>query len=271
MTGKKGKKGNKALAIVPVEDRQAPPERMSNVKDVLAPVFNQAQMNLLLNRTPDYAKQKRPGPGGKSLTYVKHGYVTDQLNKAFGFDWDLLIDPIEGNKMYTLQVETYTDGKTEKTTRHLSVCGRLVVRVHNKAGSVVTQITKSGFGSQIWNSGMELGDALKAAKSDLLKVCAAQLGVALDLYWSDLDEQNKFEDEQERRRVIEEQEAITVLAEDITDKRPANAVALIARASADFKMTLEQIDMTLGPGWMNRYNPDMWDTLQAEHDKKAGA
>lgn len=175
-----------------VLQREAPVQRVMNVKDIVQPTFNPAQLRIVTNETPKWAIKTRQGRGGKTFKYVPHGYVTDTLNKAFGFDWDLYIDPIEGKKMFSLEIEEIKgkDGKIEKVDRHVVVAGRLVVRVHGKNGD--RTITKSGFGSQLWLPTMELGDALKAARSDLIKTCAFQLGIALDLYWNERAELDDF-------------------------------------------------------------------------------
>jgi len=235
--------------------REAPEERKQAITDFLMPLFNDAQMRLLVNKTPAYAIMKRQGAGGQMLSYVKHGYVTDQLNKAFGFDWDLIIDPMANGQMYALEIESIPriDGKTNKAlspieTRHIAVCGHLVVRVHDAKGNVKGTITKSGFGSQTWNAKMELGDALKAAKSDLLKVCAAQVGVALDLYWNDMDEVQKYEDEQEKKRQRNEQQAIidASFTEDDSPANPTSGIELITRALSELGLNGQAVAEMLG-------------------------
>lgn len=270
MTTTKKKPVNKAKAIE-LSNREAPVERQQSVKDFLAPLFNDAQMRLLVNQTPEYAKMKRPGAGGRMLTYVKHGYVTDQLNKAFGFDWDLIIDPMSNGQMYALQIETFkvVDARTnkpmpDKEVRHVAVCGHLVVRVHDSKGNVKGSITKSGFGSQIWLPSMEFGDALKAAKSDLLKVCAAQVGVALDLYWNDMSEVSKFEEEQERKRLEQEQQEI-LEASFVDDNHPVNGVQLLARAKSELGLELDEIEKRLGMKFAQineTYKVEYWDKLK---------
>ena len=259
----------KSKAVV-LSDREAPIERVQSAKDYLASVFNDAQMNLLLNRTPEYAKKKRPGPGGKALTYVSHGYVTDQLNKIFGFNWDLVLDQMANGKMYELQVEI--TGKNNRgqdiTTRHLAVCGHIEARIvkNNKS----TTIIKYGFGSQIWHPTMEFGDALKAARSDLLKTCAMQIGVALDLYWNDMAEVEKFEqlqDEKRKQDELEQQEIIEASLSDVETSKnngyPVNGVSMISKALA-LKMTKEEIEEAVGMTTdeiINSYKPEYWNIL----------
>lgn len=224
------------------EQREAPLARRLNSSEVIGPVMNEAQLRIVTGKTPDYAIRRRQGPGGRSLSYVSHGYVTDQLNKAFGFDWDLEILPMANGMMYALENEHIIDAKTKDVkaiTRHVAVCGKLTVRIHDpKTLEVKATIVKSGFGSQIWLPTMELGDALKAARSDLIKTCATQLGVALDLYWNDQAEVEQYQRRMgEAERMKFEAEAVAALL----NGAPKTPVLLISRAQKDLKMSLEDI------------------------------
>jgi hypothetical protein len=228
--------------------REAPEERSLTQASIIQPVLNDAQLAIMLNKTPAWAIKKRQGGGGKIYTYVPHGYVTDTLNKAFGFDWDLILDPMFDGRMYAMEIEEITDktGKVTKTNRHMAVCGRLVIRVHDpeKPRELVTTITKSGFGSQLWLPAMELGDALKGARSDLLKTCAYQLGIALDLYWNERAEIADFEAIQnEQIAKIEKEKQIL-----IWEKKgvPTDFGTLLSRSKQDYGYLGEQIEQILG-------------------------
>lgn len=234
--------------IVDLGERAAPLDRRVEKKEIITPVFNDAQLNIILGRTPNYAIKKRVGPGGKPLSYVPHGYVTDQLNKAFGFDWDLILNQTSNGSMYSLEIENIYKREGNKITnevvgqmRHVVVTGQLVIRIH-KPGSpvVVATITKSGFGSQQWLPSMELGDALKGARSDLLKTCAYLLGIALDLYWDDAAEFQEYQRRmtEKERADFEAQAMAELLAK---DKAPGNVVLLISRAAQEFNMDLDDI------------------------------
>lgn len=240
MAAKKGKvideQGNETE-----DSREAPPERQKGLMSVILPVLSQEQMKAVLFKTPDHAKLKRQGRGNKVMTYVKHGWVTDQLNKIFGFDWDLELIPMADGKMYALEIEQLKDGSE---TRHVAVCGRLVMRIHRKDdGEVFTTITKAGFGSQIWLPTMELGDALKAARSDLLKTCASQVGIALDLYWDDQAEfaqYNKRKEEEEAK-----QREAEAMAKELARGVPSSGILLIARANSDYKLDGDALEAKL--------------------------
>lgn len=203
--------------------REAPKERMLKPEEIIMPAFSQAQLRVLTNQTPKWAIKVRQGKGGMLYKYVPHGYVTDMLNKLFGFDWDLVIDPIEDGKMYSLQIEKFQDG-TE--TRHVSVAGHLIVRAGK--GKEQKQIVKYGFGSQTWNKTMEFGDALKGARSDLIKTCAYQLGIALDLYYNEKAELDSYVEKQNKQN---EAQRIT---EQLKPEVPNTPILLLTRSQSDF-------------------------------------
>lgn len=227
--------------------REAPVQRAINNSDIVQPVMNDAQLSIMLNKTPAWAVKTRQGGGGKMYTYVPHGYVTDTLNKAFGFDWDLIIDPMADGKMYALEIEEVVNAQTKsvmKVNRHIAVTGRLIVRIHDPiTGEVKATITKSGFGSQLWLPTMELGDSLKAARSDLLKTCAFQLGIALDLYWNERAEINSFEGEQ---RISEDRKKAEELLKN-WEKRgvPTNFGSLLSKAKTDYNFDGSKIEEIL--------------------------
>ena len=214
-------------------------------------VFSASQIEQLSASTPEHAKRHRPGGGGKSLTYVPHGYVTGKLNQVFGYDWDFILLPVFDGSIVK-QVDIYTplsksaspvmreraleyQGRLCAVTHNLSVYGQLTVRVRNTKGAIVTTITKPGVGSSIWHEENEYGDAVKSAKSDALKVAAHEIGIALDLYWDEDAEFDKFEQQQE-----EAQEALELAA------MPSTIVELITRAQTDYGLNGVGLQTRLG-------------------------
>lgn len=168
-------------ALAQTETREAPAEREAvTYSDLMQAVVNRAQFEILRGKTPDYAIQIRPDNGFK---YVQHGYVRDQLNRAFGFDYDFKCLSVFNGKPYDIQTQTVNN----KPVENLVVLGELTVRIRNPKNvqEILTTIVKQDFGSHVWRNKIELGDSLKAATSDAFKRCALGLGVANDLYWSD--------------------------------------------------------------------------------------
>ncbi len=142
--------------------------------------LNQAQLAFITQKTPKQFIKKRPGPGGKEFSYVEVGYVINILNQVFGYNWDF--------KILDQQI-----GKKQVWVR-----GELTVRVDNQS------LTKGQYGgadikvSRTSGEPLSIADDLKAATSDCLKKCASMIGIAGDLYWSDLDNWSLIdEDDQE--------------------------------------------------------------------------
>ena len=160
--------------------------------EVIASVMNEAQFAIISGRTPKSAIKKRPGKGGKTFSYVPHGYVTSVLNRAFGFDWDFTLLP-NGNGDYYQLIQgkkTMSGGREVNTPDSVVVVGQLTIRIHNpnNIAETIATITKSSTGEKEFVPGMTWGSLIKSAESDALKKAASRLGVALDLYWQDADE-----------------------------------------------------------------------------------
>jgi hypothetical protein len=129
--------------------------------------LNANQLALLMKRTPDKFVRTRPAKGGGSWTYVSGGYIRKVLNLMFGWDWDFeVLSEIErGNQVI--------------------VKGKLTCRVNGRA------IVKTQFGCKeiMYKRGtqdpLNLGNDYKAAATDALKKCAADIGIASDIYGKD--------------------------------------------------------------------------------------
>jgi len=100
---------------------------------------------------------------GKPLSFVEGSYMKRCLNYACLFDWNFDV------------IESREDLIGDKT--HFSVCGKLTIRTTEGK-----TISKTQWGSQVLKAKQEVGDALKGATTDALKKCAADLGIAADVY-----------------------------------------------------------------------------------------
>jgi len=143
-------------------DRQ---EYIKDQKDAIVSKIGKAQALLLMQKTPRGEIRKRKlnpsNPKSPEFHYVEHAYVSEILNLAFVLDWDLVID------------------RTERVGEEVIVEGHLTVRAKGKA------ITKYGTGGAkkiANNPNQTWADVYNSATSKLLKVCAARLGLGLDLY-----------------------------------------------------------------------------------------
>ncbi len=129
--------------------------------------LNANQLALLMKRTPDKFVRTRPAKGGGAWTYVSGGYIRKVLNLMFGWDWDfeVLSEVVQANQVI--------------------VKGKLTCRVNGRA------IVKTQFGCKeiMYKRGtqdpLNLGNDYKAAATDALKKCAADIGIASDIYGKD--------------------------------------------------------------------------------------
>jgi len=134
--------------------------------------LNASQLALILKKTPKQYVKQRPAKGGGTWDYVSGGYVKKCLNLMFGWDWDFEI--IDEKIMHGEVV----------------VKGRLTCRSNGK------EIVKMQFGNkdimyrklqqgETERVPLSIGNDLKSAATDALKKCAAEIGLAADIYNKD--------------------------------------------------------------------------------------
>lgn len=134
-------------------------------------VLNADQLNFIFKKTPKKHVYKRVAKGGGQWEYVTGVYVKKVLNLVFGFNWSFEV----------------VEHKIDLDVAQAYVLGRLTVNSNGK------QIVKMQFGrvdikfrKQPNENGIRLpldvGNDLKAATTDALKKCAAELGIASDVY-----------------------------------------------------------------------------------------
>lgn len=135
--------------------------------------LNEKQLQHILKRTPSQFVKQRPAKGGGQWAYVTGGYVKKCLNLMFGWDWD-----------FEILSEQILHGE-------VVVKGKLTCRSNGK------QIVKMQFGNKdviyrkqsadeiskgLDRVPLSIGNDLKAASTDCLKKCAAEIGIAADVY-----------------------------------------------------------------------------------------
>lgn len=170
-------------------------------------VFSTGQLQRLFKPTPkEHIHQLTKG--GKTFDYVEGGYVRRQLDVLFGFDWDFEV------------VSITRDGDA-------IICqGKLTGRTET-----AKPIVKMQFGGSTikykkeTKTPLDIGNDYKAATTDALKKCAAEFGIARDVYYANefveakiieselsdeetLDEEAKQLNEQTRLLSEDEKEAI---------------------------------------------------------------
>ena len=126
--------------------------------------LNANQLKQLLKKTPAQYVKKRPAKGGGQWDYVTGGYVKKVLNLMFGWDWDFEIISEQ-----VLHGEAIVKGKLTCRTN-----GRTIVKM--QFGNKDIMCKK---GTDI---PLSIGNDLKAASTDALKKCAAEIGIAADIY-----------------------------------------------------------------------------------------
>lgn len=139
----------------------------SEIAKVENNALNAFQLQTLLKRTPKAYVRERPAKGGGKWKFVSGGYVKKVLNLMFGWDWDF--------EVVSEQVEY----------GQVIVKGKLTCRSNGK------EIVKMQFGKKDivfkrgTNDPLDIGNDFKAATTDALKKCAAELGIAADIYNAD--------------------------------------------------------------------------------------
>lgn len=126
--------------------------------------LNSGQLKHILNRTPKQYIKQRPAKGGGTWDYVTGGYVRKCLNLMFGWNWSFEI--------------------VDEKILH----GEVIVKGKLTCVSNGASIVKMQFGNKdiICKKGtdipLSIGNDLKAAATDALKKCAAEIGIAADIY-----------------------------------------------------------------------------------------
>ncbi|ASK29686.1 hypothetical protein CEY12_06015 [Chryseobacterium sp. T16E-39] len=136
---------------------------ISKTKDLILSVD---QLNTVIGKTPAKAKKNRPAKGGGTWTYVSGSYMKKQLNMLFGWNWDFEI----------------------VSEQILIEAGEVIVKGKLTCRSNGNTIVKMQYGNKdiMFKKGttvpLSIGNDMKAAATDALKKCAAELGIAQDVY-----------------------------------------------------------------------------------------
>lgn len=138
--------------------------KASDLTKVENTILNPFQLQMLLKKTPKAYIKTRPAKGGGTWEFVSGGYFRKVLNMMFGWDWD-----------FEIKDKQFMFGQ-------VIVEGRLTVRSNG------TTVIKEQIGRKdvVFKKGttdpLDIGNDFKAAATDALKKCAAELGIAADIY-----------------------------------------------------------------------------------------
>lgn len=147
-----------------IKDNELATVTMEEISLAELDVYNSGQAQVLLRKTPKQYVKERPAKGGGKWEYVTGGYVKKVLNLVFSFNWD-----------FEILDEQILHGEA-------IVKGRLTCRSNGHT------VVKTQYGNKeiVYRKNTEkplsIGNDLKAAATDALKKCAAELGVANDIY-----------------------------------------------------------------------------------------
>lgn len=139
--------------------------------------LNKEQLQFLLKRTPEAYIKERPAKGGGKWKYVTGGYVKKVLNLMFGWNWSFEI-----MEQSIIQDEVVVKGKLTVTSNGITVTK---MQYGNKDIAFRTESYKDETGQtkkRHTDKYLSIGNDMKAAATDCLKKCAAELGIAADIY-----------------------------------------------------------------------------------------
>lgn len=151
--------GDKKLALITAED-------LSLVEDN---ALNEFQLRQLLQRTPKQYVRERPAKGGGKWKYVTGGYVKKTLNVMFGFDWsfEILDQMVQFGEVIVKGKLTCNSG------------GKSIVKMQYGNKDIAYKRQPDDKGERV---PLSIGNDMKAAATDCLKKCAAEIGIAADVY-----------------------------------------------------------------------------------------
>lgn len=144
--------------------------------------FTQPQLLKMLQKTPSNHIYRRPAKGGGEWEYVTGTYVKKVLNYVFGWMWSTEVMSVE--------------------EKHGQVVVRLRLTILKPDGTPL--LHKEDFGKKDiakkkdGTGPLDYGNDVKAAETDALKRCAAQFGIASDIYGGE-----EFREIQYEEKVIE--------------------------------------------------------------------
>lgn len=134
--------------------------------------LNDKQLALILKRTPAQYVKTRPAKGGGTWDYVPGGYMKKILNLMFGWDWDF---EIMDEKI--MHGEVIVKGKLTCRSN-----GKEIVKMQYGNKDIMYRKLQQGETERV---PLSIGNDLKSAATDALKKCAAEIGIAADIYNKD--------------------------------------------------------------------------------------
>lgn len=200
------------------------------------------QILTMFQRTPQKHVHTRPAKGGGTWDYVTATYVKKVLNYVFGWLWsfEIVSEKESGNQVVVRGRLTILNPKTLEPMLVKEQYGRADIKKAKTGGT------------------LDLGNDYKAAASDALKKCAAELGIASDIYgkqeFKEIDPNfgNKPQvpsGGDQAKGIQPETEQIMKVAQEMGAKAGPTMVAFVARMTGekltDWRMTSAQAKSVL--------------------------
>jgi len=132
-------------------------------------LLNEKQLAFILKRTPKQYVRRRPAKGGGEWEYVSGGYIKKVLNLVFGWNWSFEI-----MEQLVMHDEAIVKGKLT-----VMVEDKAVVKMQFGNKDIIYKKAPNEKGERV---PLSIGNDLKAASTDALKKCAAELGICADIY-----------------------------------------------------------------------------------------
>ena len=192
---------------------------------VLSQLAVSPRQNIILTTPtpPEYIKTRK-GKGNRMFTYIEGGYVIAKLNEAFSpVGWD-----------FEIVAQGQSDRKPDdKADGEVWVRGKLTIKDHKNG----YEVSKTQYGQHTLYKGNMIGDAYKAASTDALKKCASMLGIGLDVYWQQLDNEQYVIEAPAPKKVLSTEEMITTakkIIDGYTNKQQVNRAARMVNESKKY-------------------------------------
>lgn len=150
--------------------------------------LNDKQLALILKKTPAQYVKTRPAKGGGTWDYVPGGYMKKILNLMFGWDWDFEImeDKImHGEVIVKGKLTCRSNGKEIIKMQYGNKdIAYKAEKVFNEDGTakMIQKYGKTVQETRPSEIPLSIGNDLKSAATDCLKKCAAEIGIAADIY-----------------------------------------------------------------------------------------
>jgi hypothetical protein len=152
-------------------------------------MLNKNQLQHLLRVTPAKYIRERPAKGGGKWKYVSGGYVKKVLNLMFGWDWSFEImeqQILHGEAIVKGRLSCRIDGreivKMQFGNKDIIFKRQDVLDDNGKPIYYTDNYGKQKKKTEPSETPLSIGNDLKAAATDALKKCAAEIGIAADIY-----------------------------------------------------------------------------------------